>query len=54
MTTTRTFSFREVVEKLDGPDRHKDSLYPVVYTFSNNKTRRDSGPTGGVYQGTST
>lgn len=42
-------SFREIVEKIDGPSRHRDSLYPFVYHFSGNKSRRDSGPAGGPY-----
>lgn len=42
--TSSTRSFREIVEKLDDPNRHRDSLYPVVYVFSNNRQFRDSGP----------
>ncbi len=44
-----TFSWREVVEQIDGPERHVQSLYPTVYTFSNQTTFRDSGPQGGPY-----
>lgn len=52
MTTTSTQSWREIVEKADDKEtRHKDSLYPEVYYFSNGKTKRDSGPSGGVYAG---
>ena len=54
MTTFRQFSFREVVEKIDGPDRHRDNLYPIVYKWSSGLSRRDSGPTGGIYEGTGT
>lgn len=54
MTTSRDFSFRELVEKIDGPDRHRDNLYPEVYQFSGGKPRRDSGPSSGIYQGTAT
>ena len=45
-TTTREFDWREVVEKLDDDNRHQESLYPVVYVFSNSVKRRDSGPSG--------
>lgn len=54
MTTSRDFSFREIVEKIDGPERHKESLYPIVYEFTGNRPRRDSGPTKGIYEGTGT
>lgn len=54
MTTTRDFSWREIVERNDDEDRHKDSLYPVVYKFSSGRKMRDSGPSSGVYEGTST
>ena len=46
-----TFNWRDVVERFDGDNRHNDSLYPVVYHFSSGATRRDSGPTAGVYEG---
>ena len=49
MATQTTQSIREIVEKLDGPERHLDSLYPVVYEFSSGVTKRDSGPRKGVY-----
>lgn len=49
MATETTQSIREIVEKLDGPERHLDSLYPVAYEFSNGVTKRDSGPRKGVY-----
>jgi hypothetical protein len=42
-------SWREIVEKADGPGRHEESLYPKVYTFSNGRTFKDSGPNSGVY-----
>ena len=54
MSTSRDFSWREVVEKADGPERHKESLYPNVYEFTGGRTRRDSGPTKGIYEGTGT
>lgn len=54
MTTSRDFSWREVVEKVDGDDRHKESLYPKVYYFTGGRDRRDSGPASGIYEGTST
>ena len=34
-------SWRELVEKVDGPGRHRDSNYPVVYRFSGGRHRRD-------------
>jgi hypothetical protein len=49
-TTSRTFSWREVVEKIDDEDRHKNNLYPVVWKFSNGQVKRDSGPTKGIYE----
>jgi len=49
MTTSSTKSWKELVEEADDENRHIDSLYPVVYKFSNGKVRRDSGPTKGVY-----
>lgn len=54
MSTARDFSWREIVEKVDGPERHRESLYPYVYEFSGNNRRRDSGPAKGIYEGTST
>ncbi|MDH5451740.1 MAG: hypothetical protein OEX14_00155 [Paracoccaceae bacterium] len=50
MTSTKTFNWREEVEKIDGPNRHTDSLYPIVYTFSGARPRRDSGPESGIYE----
>lgn len=43
-------SWREIVEKADGPGRHEESLYPIVYNFSNGAKRKDSGPASGVYE----
>ena len=37
------------VEKVDGPGRQKESLYPVVYVFSGNVQKRDTGPNSGIY-----
>lgn len=54
MTTSRTVSWREFVEGIDDENRHRDSLYPVVYKFSGGVEKRDSGPKSGVYAGTST
>ncbi len=51
MANIRTFQWRDVVESFDNEDRHRDSLYPVVYIFSNGKVRRDSGPSAGIYTG---
>lgn len=48
--TTRTFSWREIVEKADGETRHIENLYPVVYEFGDRRFR-DSGPASGVYEG---
>lgn len=48
-TTTRTISFREEVERVDGKSRHVESLYSIVYRFSGNKNKRDTGPSGGAY-----
>lgn len=42
-------SWREFVEKVDGEDRHKDSLYPVVYKVTGGREFRDSGPLKGIY-----
>lgn len=42
-------SWREIVEKADDEDRHKDSLYPVVYKVSGSREFRDSGPLRGIY-----
>lgn len=51
IVTTTTRDWREIVEKVDGPDRHRDSLYPIVYTFGGGLRRfRDSGPQSGVYE----
>ncbi len=50
MATSRTFSWREQVERIDDKNRHRESLYPVVYIFSNGKKRRDSGPNSGIYE----
>ena len=46
----RVISFREWVEKIDGEDRHRDSLYPYVYEFGTRKFR-DTGPASGIYEG---
>lgn len=51
MSNSTTRNWRELVEKVDGPDRHRDSLYPFVYFFSGHNNRRDSGPNSGVYAG---
>jgi len=51
MTTATTRSWRELVEKVDDENRHRDSLYPYVYEFSNGEKKRDSGPNGGPYSG---
>ncbi len=48
--TTRTFSWREFVEKNDDENRHKDNLYPVTYKFQTSRVMRDSGPTKGIYE----
>jgi hypothetical protein len=45
------FNWRDIVEKFDDENRHQNNLYPVVYVFSNEATRRDSGPRSGVYEG---
>ena len=45
-----TFSWREEVEKIDGPNRHLESLYPVVYDFGEGVRKRDSGPKKGPYE----
>lgn len=50
-TTTREFSWRDLVEKADGETRHLESLYPVVYYWSSGRKHRDSGPAAGVYEG---
>lgn len=50
--SVRTFSWREVVESVDGEKFHVDSLYPVVYEFSNGRKFRDSGPQSGIYDPT--
>ena len=50
-TTTRTFSWREFVEKIDGPDRHIESNYPVVYTFGGSVRKRDKGGNSILYDG---
>lgn len=47
--TTTTKSWREMVEKADDEDRHRESLYPVVYEFGGRVRKRDSGPNAGVY-----
>lgn len=44
------YSWRAEVERVDGPTRHINDLYPIVYIFSNNTFRRDSGPESGVYE----
>lgn len=51
MSSDTQFSWREIVEKADDADRHKDSLFPVVYIVSGGRKFRDSGPNGGVYAG---
>ena len=50
MSTSSTINWKQLVERVDNDDRHRDSLYPVVYVFSNNRVRRDSGPESGVYE----
>lgn len=50
MANERTFNWRDIVEKADDQNRHRDSLYPVVYIFSSGAVRRDSGPDSGVYE----
>lgn len=47
--TTSQISWRELVEALDDKDRHRDSLYPIVYKFSEDVEKRDSGPRKGIY-----
>lgn len=54
MSTSRNFDWREVVEKNDGPERHRDSLYPEAYRFAQIKPKRDTGPNSGIYEGTGT
>lgn len=49
MSTSSQKDWREVVEEADNDDRHRDSLYPIVYRFSSGKVMRDSGPKSGVY-----
>ena len=51
--TMTSRSWREIVEKFDDENRHRDSLYPVVYTFGSGRQFRDSGPTSGIYAGES-
>ena len=50
-TTTREIDWRALVESVDGQDRHQDSLYPVVYIFSNAAKKKDTGPASGIYAG---
>ena len=50
-TSSSTRNWREIVEKADDKQRHKDNLYPVVYIMQNGRKFRDSGPTKGVYEG---
>lgn len=50
MSTSSQHSWRELVETFDDKQRHIDSLYPIVYVFSNGRKRRDSGPEAGVYE----
>ena len=50
MTTETTINWRELVERVDDDNRHRDNLYPVVYIFSNGRMRRDSGPESGIYE----
>jgi len=50
MANSTTFSWREIVEKAEGPNFHKESLYPIVYIFSNGRVRRDTGPEQGIYE----
>lgn len=49
MSTSSQMDWRELVEKADDDNRHRDSLYPIVYRFSSGKVMRDSGPNSGVY-----
>lgn len=48
-TKTTTRQWRDIVAKADDDNRHRDSLYPIAYKFTN-RTFRDSGPTKGVYE----
>ena len=48
-----TFTLLDLVLRAEGrrlDEFYRDSLYPVAYEFSNGATKRDSGPTAGVYE----
>lgn len=49
LPATKEINWLALVERVDDDNRQQDSLYPVVYFFSMGKTKRDSGPDGGVY-----
>lgn len=49
MSASTQMSWRRLVEAFDDENRHRDSLYPIAYTFSDNKVKRDSGPESGIY-----
>lgn len=49
MTTMTTKQWRDIVEKHDDENRHRDSLYPIAYEFGDERTFRDSGPLKGIY-----
>ena len=48
--TTRSIDWRELVEDADDENRHRDSLYPIAYRFSQGVIKRDSGPKSGIYE----
>ena len=52
MTTTREINWRDLVQKVEGERYWLENLYPVVYIFSGQERRRDSGPESGIYDKT--
>ncbi len=52
MPTTRNFSWREFVEKIDGPTRNFESNHPVVYRFGDTVLKRDKGNDSILYSPT--
>lgn len=46
---TRDINWREFVKRHDGESFDYESLFPIVYEWSNGRTFRDSGPTGAFY-----
>lgn len=50
MSESREISWLDLVQKAEGDDFWRESLYPVVYVTTGGRRFRDTGPESGIYE----